>query len=95
MPVESLGGIYYFSPSSYNTPLTLAKRAAIEVSAVDHTRCGRATASSRSLMQHHCQRLSSAAVMWDAAAICKKIKALKQQACLLPSVSPSLVPTVA
>jgi hypothetical protein len=50
-------------------------------------------------MQHHCQRLSLAAVMWDAAAICKKIGALKQQAFLISRVcvceSPSLAPTVA
>jgi hypothetical protein len=30
-----------------------------------------------------------------AAAICKKIGALKQQACLISRVSPSLAPTVA
>jgi hypothetical protein len=34
-------------------------------------------------MQHHSQRLSKAAVMKDAEAICKKISALKQQACYL------------
>jgi hypothetical protein len=32
-------------------------------------------------MQHHSQRLSSAALMGDADAMCKKISALKQQAC--------------
>jgi hypothetical protein len=30
-------------------------------------------------MQHHSQRLSSAALMGDADAICKKISALKQR----------------
>jgi hypothetical protein len=35
-------------------------------------------------MQHHSQRLSRAAVMMDAAAICKKIVSLKQQAGMLP-----------
>jgi hypothetical protein len=34
-------------------------------------------------MQHHSQRLSSAAVMGDADAICKKISVLKQQACFI------------
>jgi hypothetical protein len=34
-------------------------------------------------MQHHSQRLSSAAVMGDAEAICKKIAALKQQTCFV------------
>jgi hypothetical protein len=36
-------------------------------------------------MQHHSQRLSSAAVMvmGDADATCKKISALKQQACFI------------
>jgi hypothetical protein len=43
-----------------------------------------ATVSPRSYMQHHSQRLSRAAVMLDATAICKKIITLKQQACLLP-----------
>jgi hypothetical protein len=58
-----------------------------------------AAASPRPFMQHHSQRLSSAAV-WDTAAICKKIDALpnfaKQQAGLLPSqIPPALAPTVA
>jgi hypothetical protein len=34
-------------------------------------------------MQHHSQRISKAAVMTDAAAICKKIDVLKQHACLI------------
>jgi hypothetical protein len=34
-------------------------------------------------MQHHSQRISKAAVMTDAVAICKKIDVLKQQACLV------------
>jgi hypothetical protein len=32
---------------------------------------------------HHAQRLSRAAVMGDAEAICKKITTLKQQACFI------------
>eukprot|EP00962_Isochrysis_galbana_P019984 scaffold5832_cov109-Isochrysis_galbana.AAC.4 len=39
-------------------------------------------------MQHHSQRLSRAAVMADAKAICKKLASYKQQACLLPRLSP-------
>jgi hypothetical protein len=39
--------------------------------------------------------IGCAAVMWDAAAICKKIGDLKQQACLISRVSPSPAPTVA
>jgi hypothetical protein len=35
-------------------------------------------------MQHHSQRISRAAVMGDAKAICKKIDVLKQQACMIP-----------
>eukprot|EP00962_Isochrysis_galbana_P035766 scaffold12262_cov121-Isochrysis_galbana.AAC.14 len=49
--------------------LTLSKRAS-GVSTVDRTRYGRATSSPHSFMQHHLQRLSRAAVMGDAAAIC-------------------------
>jgi hypothetical protein len=91
MLVEFLGGIHYSSKLQLHT---IAKQV-VRVSAVDRTRYGRASASPRSFMQHHCQRLSSAAVMWDATAICKKIGALKQHACLISHVSPSIAPTVA
>lgn len=78
--VESLGGIYYSTKAQL---YKLSKRAT-GPSAVDRTRYGRAAASPRSFMQHHSQRISRAAVMGDAAAICKKVVALKQQVCLLP-----------
>jgi hypothetical protein len=78
--VESLGGIYYGTKLHLHT---LSKRAS-GTSAVDRTHYGRAAASPRSFMQNHSQRLSRAAVMGDAAAICKKVIALKQQVCLLP-----------
>jgi hypothetical protein len=46
-------------------------------------------------MQHHSQRIPKAAVMADAAAICKKIDALKlkQHTCLISRypISPDLV----
>jgi hypothetical protein len=80
MLVESFGGINHSSNLQLNT---LSKQAT-GLSAVDRTQYGRASSSARSYMQHHSQRLSSAAVVGDAAAICKKIVSLKQQACLLP-----------
>eukprot|EP00962_Isochrysis_galbana_P019222 scaffold5593_cov125-Isochrysis_galbana.AAC.7 len=39
-------------------------------------------------MQHHSERLSRAAVMADAKAICKKVVSLKQQACFPPRIPP-------
>jgi hypothetical protein len=39
-------------------------------------------------MQHHCQRLSRAAVMEDAEAICKRIAVIKQQACFISREAP-------
>jgi hypothetical protein len=77
--VESLGGIYY---ATKHQLYILSKRAK-GISAVDRTRYGRASASARSYMQHPSQRLSKEAVIGDAEAICKKISALKQQACYL------------
>src|SRR6056297_341339 len=85
MLVESFGGIYFATKKQL---YTLSERAA-GVSATDRTRYGRAAASPRIFMQHHSQRLSRAAVMTDAAAICKKIMAHKQHACLLPRSPPS------
>jgi hypothetical protein len=70
MLVESLDGIYSYYSFKLQLQPTLAKRA-VEVSAVDRTRYSRATAGPRSIMQHNCQRLSSAPVMMGAAAICK------------------------
>jgi hypothetical protein len=78
--VESFGGIYHATKLQLDS---LSQRAT-GASAIDRTQHGLATASPRSFMQHHSQRLSRAAVMMDAAAICKKTVCLKQQACMLP-----------
>jgi hypothetical protein len=80
MLVESLGGIYY--PSKHQIH-TISKRAT-GVSAIDRTRYGCASSSPHSFMQHHSQCLSRAAVMADAAAICKRVAVLKQHACMIP-----------
>jgi hypothetical protein len=72
----------------------LSKRAAA-ASAIDCTLYGRAAASPRSFIQHHSQRISCAAVMWDAEAICKRVVTHKQEACLLPRPHPTTSVTVA
>eukprot|EP00962_Isochrysis_galbana_P004719 scaffold1301_cov135-Isochrysis_galbana.AAC.4 len=60
-------------PNANYTPSPNANaHPAPQLSAIDRTRYGRATSSPHSFMQYHSQRLSRAAVMADAAAICKK-----------------------
>jgi hypothetical protein len=87
--VESLGGIQYTAKHQ----LHILSERATGVSAVDRTRYKRAPSCRHTFMQHHSQRISKAAVMADAAAICKKIDALKQQACLISRhpISPDFV----
>jgi len=76
--VESLGGIYRDTKFALHA---LSKRAAA-ATALDRTRYGVAAASPRTFMQHHSQRIARAAVLQDAAAIRKKIIALKREATL-------------
>jgi hypothetical protein len=62
---------------------------------IDRTLYGRAAASPRSFIQHHSQRISRAAVMWDAEAIFKRVVTHKQEACLVPRPHPTTSVTVA
>jgi hypothetical protein len=39
-------------------------------------------------MQHHCQRLSRAAMMGDAEAVCKSIAVIKLQECFISRDTP-------
>jgi len=81
--VESLGTIYYASKRQNSIPFPSAHPAPrlFPALATDVP----PLAPARSLMQHHSHRLSfpCSAVMTNAAAICKKVVALEQQACPL------------
>eukprot|EP00962_Isochrysis_galbana_P011711 scaffold3299_cov116-Isochrysis_galbana.AAC.16 len=59
-------------------------------STIDRTYYGRASASPPTYMQHHSQRLSRAAVMADAKAICKKVLSPSNNRPVSSPVSPPL-----
>ena len=73
--IEATGGV---TPHAMAHMRYLARRASGK-GAHDRTRYGSARISTKSFLQHHLQRISKAAVIYDAMAIRKQITALKQR----------------
>ena len=76
MIVESTGGI---APHTRSVVRRLSRRAEGK-GATDRTKYGTARASTRSFATHHLQRMTKAAVVYDARAIRKQVIFLKQRA---------------
>ena len=73
--VEATGGV---TPHAMAHMRFLARRTKGK-GAHDRTRYGKARSSTKSYLQHHLQRVSRAAVIYDAMAIRKQITGLKQR----------------
>ena len=85
MLVESLGGI---APRARRQLYSLAARAEGR-NAVDRTRYGSARNSPKSFFVHHSQHITKAAVMYDAMAIRKQVRSLRQRLCMAAHAAPA------
>ena len=74
--VEATGGI----TPSFRAHLHRLERRSTGKHATDRTRYGSARTSTKSFYAHHVQRISTAAVKWDAKAIRHQIVCKKQKA---------------